>query len=494
MGPLDVLGSLQTQAEQAIRRRLEFLALHEFSVTSGTLLLLSGPHDALPSIKWEQEYSPRFPPFRGGGGGGRGEDRKENYSEAWPRLNSLQFRAAQRRAPPSTPTAPGPFPRSLSRWLWRSAPTPFLRAQAPPWGRSRRAARRLAAQHSGFLSPHRQPRLGEGRTDRGREPPGQGSGELVSSSAAPPPCCALPLDTAGHEDGGAGVVPASDSLAGGVWGALAKGGRLKIIGGWGGWHWKGGSGEGCGLGWGRSLGSCAPTTRLAHWQVVGWGRHGPILGWTAGISAVSGLSGRRLPGSVMPGIGSNNQHQTVSASSLPARHGGAAPSRGGSRSPKAAAARRERSCLGGKGPQGRRIRVPPHCEIPLTAPTDPRETPRVVVPAERGRPASPKGRRAPAAECRAPRTLRSSGVPRSDSSGRSAPERLEWAQTRAARSQEGAQGGLPKVSESAQAELPRRPEWRAGRGRRSPPSLSLMQTPSFPLPPPPIRARLHWRC
>lgn len=333
----------------------------------------------------------------------------------------------------------------------------------------------------------------DGRS-RGREPPGQGSGELVSSSAAPPPCCALPLDTAGHEDGGAGVVPASDSLAGGVWGALAKGGRLKIIGGWGGWHWKGGSGEGCELGWGSSLGSCAPTTRLAHWQVVGWGRHGPILGWTAGISAVSGLSGRRLPGSVMPGIGSNNQHQTVSASSLPARHGGAAPSRGGSRSPKAAAARRERSCLGGKGPQGRRIRVPPHCEIPLTAPTDPRETPRVVVPAERGRPASPKGRRAPAAECRAPRTLRSSGVPRSDSSGRSAPERLGWAQTRAAGSQEGAQGGLPKVSESAQAELPRRPEWRAGRGRRSPPSLSLMQTPSFPLPPPPIRARLHWRC
>lgn len=146
----------------------------------------------------------------------------------------------------------------------------------------------------------------------------------------------------------------------------------------------GAQGWGCGLGWGRSLGSCAPTTRLAHWQVVGWGRHGPILGCTGESSAASGLSGRRLPGSVMPAIRSNNQHQTVPASSLPARHGGTAPSRGGSWAPQAAAGRRERSCPSGKGPQGKRPRVPPRREISLTAPADPGETPRVVIPAERG--------------------------------------------------------------------------------------------------------------
>lgn len=86
----------------------------------------------------------------------------------------------------------------------------------------------------------------------------------------------------------------------------------------------------------------------------------------------------------MPGIGSNSQHQTVLASSLPARHAGAAPSRGGSWSAHAAAGRRERSCPGGKGPQGKRPQVPPRREIPMTAPADPGETPRVVVPAERG--------------------------------------------------------------------------------------------------------------
>lgn len=163
MGPLDVLGSLQTQAKQAIRRRLEFLALHEFSVTSGTLLLLSGPHDALPSIKWEQEYSPRFPPFRGGGGGGRGEDRKENYSEAWPRLNSLQFRAAQRRGPPYSYSA-GTLPALALPLAVAERAHPLPASSGPALGEEPEggAEARGAAQPVSVASPAAAAR---GRTD-----------------------------------------------------------------------------------------------------------------------------------------------------------------------------------------------------------------------------------------------------------------------------------------------------------------------------------------
>lgn len=187
MGPLDVLGSLQTQAKQAIRRRLEFLALHEFSVTSGTLLLLSGRHDALPSIKWEQEYSPRFPPFRGGGGGGRGEDRKENYSEAWPRLNSLQFRAAQGRAPPLHSYSAGTLPALALPLAVAERAHPLPASSGPALGEEPEggAEARGAAQPVSVASPAAAAR---GRTD-GPGPGAAGAGlgragEFLSGAAS----------------------------------------------------------------------------------------------------------------------------------------------------------------------------------------------------------------------------------------------------------------------------------------------------------------------
>lgn len=56
-----------------------------------------------------------------------------------------------------------------------SLPTHFPRAQAPPRGRSREAARRLAAEHSLLLSAHGQLRLGDCRTEPG---PGAARGRL----------------------------------------------------------------------------------------------------------------------------------------------------------------------------------------------------------------------------------------------------------------------------------------------------------------------------
>lgn len=73
-------------------------------------------------------------------------------------------------------------------------PTHFPRAQAPPTGRSRGAARRLAARLSQLLSPHGQLRLGDGLTEPGPEPLGAGLGRAgeFPGGAAPPW-----LDTAG---------------------------------------------------------------------------------------------------------------------------------------------------------------------------------------------------------------------------------------------------------------------------------------------------------
>lgn len=230
---------------------------------------------------------------------------------------------------------------------------PLPASSGPALGEEPRGGAELRGEQSWFLSLTRSGGSGTDGQSRGREPPGQGSGERVSSLATPPPCCALRLDPVGDEDGGGEVVPASDSLAGGVYGVLAKGQWLNIIG-----RVAGAQDQGGWLGWGRSPGSRAPTMRPgcgAHWQVVGWGCRGRIMGRLGGFRLDSRVTVCR--GGVMPGIGNHNQHQRSPLSSLPAQLGGAAPSRGGAWSPQAAAGRRELSCRSGKGPQGRGPRV-----------------------------------------------------------------------------------------------------------------------------------------
>lgn len=110
------------------------------------------------------------------------------------------------------------------------------------------------------------------------------------------------------------------------------------------------------------------------------------------------------------------------------------------------------------------------------------------------RPASPKGRALPAAGSLASGALLSSRVPRIDSGWRRSPERLGWAETVQPPPPPGevAQRGLPKVTRSAQAELPRplRVESREGEAHaaRLPPSCGSL--PPSPL----VRTWLHWRC
>lgn len=67
-------------------------------------------------------------------------------------------------------------------------PTHFPRARAPPTGRSRGAARRLAAGLSPLLSPHGQLRLGDRLTELGPEPLGARlgrAGEFLRGAAPP---------------------------------------------------------------------------------------------------------------------------------------------------------------------------------------------------------------------------------------------------------------------------------------------------------------------
>lgn len=167
-----------------------------------------------------------------------------------------------------------------------------------------------------------------------------------------------------------------------------------------------------------------------------------------------------LQGVAVPRSGSHNQHQTAGAPSLGACRGGAAPSRGGARSPQGALLPgRERSP--GRAPPRA---DPPRRWLQLTAPAGPGR-PRALLPrgrcsrplqraAVRGLP-GPRARSAPLLPSPAPR-LRPEERPREPGMGR----------TRATRPKEVARRGLPKVTRSAQAELPRPPEWNAGRGRR----------------------------
>lgn len=251
-------------------------------------------------------------------------------------------------------------------------PTHFPRAQAPPTGRSRGAARRLAARLSQLLSPHGQLRLGDGLTEPGPEPLGAGLGRAgeFPGGAAPPW-----LDTAGMR------------IAAGRWSQPPKvwlgvcGARGPRAGGW------------------RELGEGALERRVPEAQAGESGWSGGVLrvwraddeagveGAPAGcwlgppwpdLGAACGISAASAGGGSIPGSGSPNQHQTAWAPSLGARHGGAAPSRGGARSPQGA-------LLPGAGkvPRAGAPRAdPPSRRLPLTAPAGPGR-PRVLLPGER---------------------------------------------------------------------------------------------------------------
>lgn len=195
------------------------------------MTLGSSPGFPVPSVKWEQGSSPGLPFPKVVAAAGSGGDHKENSSKAWLRPSSLAFPAAVSRGPHIR--APGP--RALPGQPVRAGGAeraPRSGAQAPPRGRSEGGAEPRGEQ-SRLQSPLGQPRLGDRPTEPGREPPEQGSGERVSSQRRrlPAALCGL-TPRARLEVGGGEVVPASDSLAGGVSGALAKGRRLKIIGGW----------------------------------------------------------------------------------------------------------------------------------------------------------------------------------------------------------------------------------------------------------------------
>lgn len=99
----------------------------------------------------------------------------------------------------------------------------------------------------------------------------------------------------------------------------------------------------------RGGGALAGCWLRPSWPNLRAGRWGPpsVLGsWAAVCWGCN--AGRREP---------QRTTNNPLAPTLPAGHGGAAPSRGGAWSPRAAVGHRERSCLGRKGPQSRRLRL-----------------------------------------------------------------------------------------------------------------------------------------
>lgn len=230
----------------------------------------------------------------------------------------------------------------------------------------------------------------------------------------------------------------------------------------------------------------------AHWQVVGWGRRGRIMGRLGGFRLDS--RGHRLPGGRNAGNWEPQPASNIPVVQPPGPAWGRRPlawrrlvPSGSGGAQRALLPERERS----PGQATPRVH-PPLRGIQLTEPSSPCETPLMVVPGKRC--AGPL-QRAACAGCWVPSSrsalllpspalrLRREERPRAPRMGRNC----------AACPREVAQGGLPKVTRTAQAELPDRPERRAGRRRRSLLPPFLMQTPAFPPPPPPVRAQLHWR-
>lgn len=219
-------------------------------------------------------------------------------------------------------------------------------------------------------------------------------------------------------------------------------------------------------------------TRLesgVHWQVVGWGCGGPILGRGGGILSWFCTPGPLSAGLIMPGGGMHRAPITPGTQSpRPAR--GCRPLAwqrlvpagkrlgAGVRLP-----RRERSS--GQAPLRADL---PHHGIPLTVPTGPGRPQRDTSPGVAG-PAFPRGRRARAAGSPAPGALHSSRIPRIRSRREERPRAPRMDTNRAALPQETAQRGLPQ----GHLERPDRPDWGAGSGRLWLPA-SFLDADSFP--------------
>lgn len=187
----------------------------------------------------------------------------------------------------------------------------------------------------------------------------------------------------------------------------------------------------------------------------------------------------------MPGSGSHNRHQTVPAPSL-GLGTGAPP-------PRVVALGPLRQWLGGGSAPAGAGKVPrasapacrPACRgIQLTAPGSPGETRSMVVPGVSKGP--------PCARCSG-RCARSAPLlpsPAHQLQPEERPRAPRMGRNCAALLREVAQRGLPKVTRSAPAELPRSfrvesQEVRGGGVVLCPPS-SLRLTPSLPPPPPPV--------
>lgn len=275
---------------------------------------------------------------------GGGEDDKEDYSEARPRASPSASRCCVEGPAPLGCWDPSASSQA-GRRRGASAPTHFPGAQAPPRGRSRGAARRLAAALRQLLSPHGQLRLGDGLTEPGPEPLGAGLGRAGEFPRRRRPS---PAGAGGDEDRGGEGVPAAEGLVGGVWGAWAKGWRLEVIGGGGtGTAGAGSAGRGVAPEWGRSPG----LARLRRGQ--GRGRIGRLL--AAATVARSG-------GSLWDfGCFCRGAQCREAGATTGIRRPGRPASRPGVGAPpprvEAPGPRGERSCLGGKGPPGGRPRV-----------------------------------------------------------------------------------------------------------------------------------------